>query len=173
MRENTVRRAQREDLPDILKIYAKARDYMKETGNPDQWGDDHPAREMLERDIDVGDLYVVENGGEIVGVFALVFGDDPTYESIEGAWVSQEPYGAIHRVAGLPGHGSFKTALAYAKERSDHLRIDTHPDNKIMQHLIRESGFSERGMIYLQLLQHEDPRIAYEWVESHDGSTPI
>ncbi len=38
-----IRKATMNDLPDILAIYAYARKYMKEHGNPDQWRDSYPS----------------------------------------------------------------------------------------------------------------------------------
>ena len=37
-----IRKATMNDLPDILAIYAYARKYMKEHGNPDQWRGRYP-----------------------------------------------------------------------------------------------------------------------------------
>ena len=42
-----IRKATMNDLPDILAIYAYAREYMKEHGNPDQWKDNYPPLELL------------------------------------------------------------------------------------------------------------------------------
>ena len=42
-----IRRAKIEDLGSILEIYAKAREYMRSTGNPTQWGNDKPKKELL------------------------------------------------------------------------------------------------------------------------------
>ena len=41
-----IRKATMNDLPDILAIYAYAREYMKEHGNPDQWKDNYPPLEL-------------------------------------------------------------------------------------------------------------------------------
>ena len=41
-----IRKAAMNDLPDILAIYAYAREYMKEHGNPDQWKDNYPPLEL-------------------------------------------------------------------------------------------------------------------------------
>ena len=60
-----IRLAKMQDLPAIEKVYAAARAYMAASGNPHQWGDGHPARSILENDIEKGDLYVCEIGGEI------------------------------------------------------------------------------------------------------------
>ena len=67
-----IREAKPDDLPDILEIYAGARAFMAKTGNPNQWKNTHPARELLERDIREGNLYVLSDGGKIHGVFAFL-----------------------------------------------------------------------------------------------------
>ena len=42
------RGARRADLDAILKIYARARQAMADSGNPTQWGDHFPPQELLE-----------------------------------------------------------------------------------------------------------------------------
>ena len=154
-----VRRAAPADLSRILEIYAQAREFMSNTGNPNQWGTVYPPLEMLEEDIRLGNLYVVEENG-IHGVFAYFTEPDPTYSYIEdGAWLSDSPYGTIHRVASDGSGGVFSAVLQYAMERNPHVRIDTHHDNKVMQHVLEKHGFRRCGIIYLE---DGDPRIAYE-----------
>ena len=75
----SVRLASERDLDRIMAIYERARKYMRENGNPDQWGYGYPSEELLRSDIDKGALHVVEftdplGSTEICGVFAL-FGD--------------------------------------------------------------------------------------------------
>ena len=156
-----IRKAQRADLQRILEIYAYAREFMAKTGNPTQWGSTHPPREMLEADIPAGNLYVVEDTA-IHGVFAYFTEPDPTYDYIEdGAWLDESPYGTIHRVAADGSGGVFSAVLKFAAERNPHVRIDTHADNKVMQHVLEKHGFTRTGIIYLE---DGDPRIAYERV---------
>lgn len=156
-----IRKANREDLERILEIYAYARKFMAKTGNPNQWGKTNPPRETLEEDIRQGNLYVAENDG-IHGVFAYFTGEDPTYGYIEdGAWLDQTPYGTIHRVASDGSGGVFSAVLAFVQEQNSHVRIDTHHDNIVMQHVLAKHGFQKCGIIYLE---NGDPRIAYEMV---------
>ena len=158
--EYTVRKATWEDLPVIERLYANARKFMAETGNPNQWGTTHPPKDQLVEDIRQGDLYVVSNDGRLCGVFAFFLGEDPTYgEIFEGAWYSDEPYGTIHRIASDGSHGIFPAALDWCKKQIAHIRIDTHHDNKVMQHVVEKHGFSRRGIIYIG---DGTPRIAYE-----------
>ena len=156
-----VRKAQWSDLDRILEIYAVARTFMKETGNPTQWGSHYPPREMLEADIPAGNLYVVEDSA-VHGVFAYFTEADPTYGYIEdGAWLDERPYGTIHRVAGDGSGGVFTAVLNFAESQNPHVRIDTHADNTVMQHVLAKHGFTRTGIIYLE---DGDPRIAFEKV---------
>ena len=154
-----IRNAKREDLEEILEIYAQARAFMRAHNNPQQWKGGHPHREVLEADIEKNQLYVVEEDG-LRGVFAFIPGEDPTYGYIEGQWASQAPYAAIHRVAS-DGRtkGVFGKIVEFCAKKCAHLRIDTHKDNYPMQGAIVKQGFTYRGIIYLE---NGDPRMAYE-----------
>lgn len=157
--------AESKDLPRILQIYERARRFMKETGNPSQWKDDFPPKSLLAADIEAGQLYTVRDakGGAIHGVFALIIGEEPTYARIEqGRWLSDTEYGTLHRVAGDGrAHGIFDTAVSFCGEKIRHLRVDTHENNLVMQHLITKNGFQRCGIIYVE---DGSPRIAYERV---------
>lgn len=158
MAMTVVRPAVMEDLDRILDIYAEARRFMAENGNPTQWHSGYPKRELLEQDIRLGRLFAVVRNDEICGAFVFFIGDDPTYRYIEGSWMADTPYGVIHRIAGQGG-GIFADALAFCEAQISHIRIDTHHDNKPMQHVVETAGFSRRGIIYVE---DGSPRIAYE-----------
>ena len=130
-----IRHAELQDLEAVQAVYAQARKFMAETGNPNQWGKTHPPRETLET--------------------------EPTYQRIDdGAWLSDASYGVIHMVASDGTvHGFLQQVVAYCEQQTKHLRIDTHHDNKVMQHVIGKNGFTRCGVIYLE---DGDPRIAYE-----------
>lgn len=154
-----VRNASMADLPRIEEIYAHARAFMAETGNPNQWGKTNPPTSQLVQDIGEGKLYVIESGG-IHGVFYFSLGEDPTYTVIEeGSWGSDAPYGTIHRIAGDGSGGIVGTAVEFAKRIISHIRIDTHHDNRVMQHVLEKQGFLRRGIIHIA---DGSARIAYE-----------
>ena len=158
--EYTVRTAEYADLPGIEEIYAYARQFMVETGNPNQWGNHHPPVETLKDDIEKQLLYVLENKTGIHGVFYFYIGEDPTYGYVEGgSWRSESPYGTIHRIAGDGSGGVLAAAVSFAKKVISHIRIDTHHDNTVMQHAVVKQGFHKVGVIYLE---NGDPRIAYD-----------
>lgn len=158
--EYLVRKASKEDLERIEEIYAYARDFMASTGNPNQWGSTNPPRHQLEQDILDESLFVITEGSNIHGVFYFFIGNDPTYEKIyDGTWRCDAPYGTIHRIAGDGSGGILRTAVEFGKQQIDHLRIDTHEDNKIMQNAVVKQGFQRRGIIYIS---DGSPRIAYD-----------
>lgn len=83
-----------------------------------------------------GDSFVFEQAGRIVGTFVLREGADPAYAKLySGRWLSQAvAYATIHRIAGTGEvRGLLSHAVAYARKRHQHLRIDTHRDNAVMQ----------------------------------------
>lgn len=156
----TIRKAAPTDLPSLLPIYAYAREQMKSNGNPDQWGDSRPSADRLKQDIADGNLYLIEENGQIYGSFAFIVGDDPTYRIIEGSWKNDHPYGTIHRLAaGVRGHHIFAQCLAYCEAIMTNIRIDTHEHNNVMRQLLHRYGFQECGIIYTD---NGTPRIAYQ-----------
>ena len=161
----TIRLAQQEDLNTILNIYAHAREQMRLSGNASQWGNDRPYPETIQEDIRKKQAYVILNRNTVCGVFVFIIGDDPTYRIIEdGAWLNNLPYGTIHRIAGNGrAKGILAAALSFCEEKMNNIRIDTHADNKIMQHLLEKYGFQKCGHIYVD---DGTQRIAYQKIQS-------
>lgn len=148
------------DLPTVLAIYERARQYMRDTGNPNQWRNTNPTVEQTKKDIENGCLYVVKDNDGIQGVFALIGGEDPTYTHIDGTWLNNKPYVTIHRIASAGHkHGVLQTCVEYAETVCDNVRIDTHADNRVMQHLLGKLEFVHCGTIYLE---NGEPRLAYQ-----------
>ena len=161
--DKKIRPAQLNDLDEILNIYSYAKKFMADTGNPTQWAGAYPQRELLEEDIANQGLFVVTEAEKICGVFYFVIGPDPTYAIIEkGSWHSDQTYGTIHRIAGNGTGGVFGAALDFCRSQMDYLRIDTHEDNKVMQHVVTKHGFKPCGIIYTD---DGTPRIAYDRLE--------
>lgn len=151
-------------LDEILSVYASARAYMREHGNMEQWVGGYPSRELLETDIDKGQLYLCTEEGEICGVFCYFEGEDSTYKEIfEGSWLNDRPYGVIHRIAvarHCRGVASFCFSHCFAL--CQNLKIDTHADNLPMQRALEKNGFARCGIIYLE---NGAPRLAFQKCE--------
>mgnify|MGYP001087792180 CR=1 FL=1 len=145
-----IRKSTFNDLNAILELYRKARVFMSENGNPSQWGSSYPSTELVEQDIAEGSSYVCESDGRIAAVFYYKFGKDATYQTIRsGSWLNDLPYGVVHRIT---SDGTVKGAATYclnwAFQQCRNLKIDTHRENLIMQHLLKKNGFSQCGIIY-------------------------
>ena len=157
-----IRPATTSDLPAILPVLDAARRIMRESGNPNQWADGYPSEAAIRKDIDRDGGFVIEDQGRIVAYFAFLPSPEPTYGRIEGGrWVDDTlPYHVIHRIASLSdAHGVFSDIISWSLVREHNLRIDTHRDNRIMQHCIRKAGFRYCGIIYLA---NGDERLAYQ-----------
>ncbi len=145
-----IRKAKIEDLSEILAIYERARRFMAENGNPNQWKNVHPPKDSLVENISEEKLYVLINEDIIDGVFFFDNGPDPTYEYIEGNWLNDLPYGVIHRIASSGRtKGVLKECVEYCLTLCDNIKIDTHADNKIMQHSLEKLGFIHCGTIFV------------------------
>ena len=107
---------------------------------------------VVEADLARGGGYVVEDDGAVVAYFAFLPSPEPTYAAIEGgAWLDDTAsYHVVHRIGSYPHvHGIFDAILDWCFEQEPNIRIDTHRDNRIMQHLIARYGFSYCGIIHL------------------------
>ena len=160
-----IRKSAEHDLERIMEIYAVARRFMVEHGNPNQWSSNNwPPQELISQDITRGNSYVCIDDGRVVGTFFFAFGKEiePAYAVItDGKWLDDSPYGVVHRIASdgtVRGVGSF--CINWAFEKCGHLRIDTHGDNKVMQGLVKKLGFIHCGTIHVE--QDDEPRLAYE-----------
>ena len=168
MKPFKIRNATECDIGRIMEIYAAARAFMEQHGNPFQWGPTGwPPESLVQSDIAQGKSYVCEREGRVVGVFFYDYGKDiePTYARIEdGAWLDDGPYGVVHRIASdgsAKGVGS--TCLNWALDQCRHLRIDTHGDNVVMRRLLEKLGFTHCGTIFVE--EDDYPRLAFEKVE--------
>lgn len=159
-----IRRANKEDIKFIMRIYEAAKKKMRADGNLHQWSDKYPDEETLLNDIARGELYIAHDGNEIYGVFMLSFSGEDTYKEIQGAWINDEPYAVIHRIASFgKGKNLLEEAINFAFEKTNNIRIDTHEDNNIMRTLLKKLGFIYTGIIHLK---NGDERRAYQLIKS-------
>ena len=158
----TIRATQPTDMAEIMKVMDAAKTIMRQSGNMHQWGDGYPSESAINADIERNGSFVVEDDGRIVGYFAFLPSPEPTYDIIyDGEWLDdQQPYHVVHRIASYPdAHGIFTSIMDYCFYHDTNIRIDTHRDNTIMQHVILKYGFTYCGIIYLL---SGDARLAYQ-----------
>jgi len=157
-----IRPAVHDDLLAVMHVYDAARSFMVEQGNPTQWGDGYPSYLLLADDVAAGRLYVGEVSGRICCAFVFFVGIEPDYLTIrEGAWLDDEPYGVIHRIAS-DGALSGVTArcVDFCRTMCANIRIDTHADNLPMQRALARLGFVRCGIVDCRIT--DSPRIAFQ-----------
>lgn len=159
-----IRNAQPSDLPRLYEIARNARAFMARTGNPDQWQEGYPDV-YLREDIHLEQLYVLtDEGGTVHAFFAFVLGEEPSYGTIDGAWLNDRPYGTIHRIASDGAiNGVLEQCLAFCRGICADIRADTHEDNKIMRHLLEKHGFVQCGYVNLDQREGDTLRVAYQY----------
>ena len=75
-----IRKASVQDFGQIMQVYDKARKFMRENGNAEQWGEDYPSAELIEHDIDK--MYLCMSEGRIACVFYYAAEEDEDYKEI-------------------------------------------------------------------------------------------
>lgn len=168
------------DLDTIIAILKDGSNQLAESG-VDQWQGDYPSRDQITYDINNGFAYLAQSDdNETVGAIAIVTAPDTSYDTMQGTWLNNSnDYIVIHRVAvhsQHAGHG-YATRLFEAvigNVISDHpeiksIRIDTHADNKPMQHLIAKMGFTKVGEIF-GVYHPTDQSFVYEMLPHEDNA---
>ena len=158
----TIREAKPADIADIMLVMEAAKGIMRASGNTHQWADGYPSEDAITTDMEKKGGFVIEDANKVVGYFAFLASPEPTYAQIyEGQWVDDvQSYHVVHRIASYPDvHGIFSTIMGFCFSRDTNIRIDTHRDNKIMQHNLLKHNFTYCGIIYLL---SGDERLAYQ-----------
>jgi hypothetical protein len=170
-RIRTITLSTKADIPALLSLADDARRTMRESGNLHQWSDGYPSADIFLQDIQRGVSYIVRDDGIATGTFAFIPSPEPTYQKIyQGTWINDtHPYHVIHRIAASrSSHGIFASMLQFCLSHTNNIRIDTHRDNTIMQHLLIKNNFQYCGIIYLS---NGDERLAYQRIDTVNKDT--
>ncbi|MEN2366845.1 GNAT family N-acetyltransferase [Levilactobacillus brevis] len=151
-------KAKIEELDLVCDIIEDGKQQLADAGI-DQWQDNYPNRDVIKDDIANGRAVIYNSDDhETLGVAAIVQAPDHSYDTLQGEWLKQtDKYVTVHRVAIFSHHQGqgyasklFQDLFSYIGEHhpeSESIRIDTHKDNKKMQHLIEKFGFQKVGEI--------------------------
>src|SRR5690606_3835408 len=129
------RQAVEKDKPEIWKILQQSIDRRRKDGS-DQWQDGYPNISTVENDVEKQQNFVLTQDGKVIATAAIIFNDEPTYNDIDGAWLTNEDFYVIHRVGvsdEVAGRG-FATKLFqiiedFAKENEVYsIKVDTNFD---------------------------------------------
>ena len=149
-----LRTAAPEDLGKIMELIDQAKAFLKRNG-VDQWQNGYPDQTCIEEDIRKGRGYLCIQDQDVVGYVCIDFEGEPAYDTLDGKWLSIQPYVVVHRLAldaSVRGRGLasqvFEAAECLARLRGVHsFKVDTDNDNQIMKHLLEKNGFQFCGTI--------------------------
>lgn len=162
----SLRPAEAEDITTILEFVGGAQRRLAESGI-DQWQNGYPNRERIENDVLAGVGRVLCIDGRAIAYGAVVYTGESAYNNLQGgSWLTEGThYATIHRLCVADeevGKGVGKAFMALVEKEVAlrgvaSIRVDTHPDNRIMQSLISSLGYTYCGTV-----TYESPRLAYE-----------
>ncbi len=158
-----------QDISRIMQLIEYAQQFFFDA-KINQWQNNYPNVEIIQKDMDNGESYVVcDETNHIVATAMISFSGEETYNEIKGKWVtsSNAKYAVVHRIAvdptckgkGIAGFILNKVMKMLPQENALSIRIDTHRDNIAMQQVIKRMNFKYCGIIYVDDKQE---RLAYE-----------
>ncbi len=151
------RKANQHDTPEIWKILQQAIERRKKDGS-NQWQGGYPNLSTVENDVAKGQNYVLAQNGKIILTAAVIFNFEPTYDKIDGAWLTTGDFLVVHRVGvsdEVAGKGIaklfFQILEDFAKENKIYsIKIDTNFDNLPMLKILEKLGYTYCGEIQVR-----------------------
>ncbi|MEM9897619.1 MAG: GNAT family N-acetyltransferase [Bacteroidota bacterium] len=161
------RKAQSKDADRIWEILQEAIQKRKEEGS-EQWQDGYPNPKVIASDLNKEQGFVIEVERQVAAYVSIAVNDEPSYDNIQGSWITQEDFIVFHRAAigkNFIGKGLatilFESIEKYAVENSIYsIKADTNFDNGPMLHLFKKLGYVYCGEVYFR----SSSRKAYEKV---------
>src|SRR6478736_5911831 len=155
-----LRKAEVSDASVIWNILQEAIEQRKLEGSR-QWQDGYPNEQTVHDDITKGYAYVLVDEDVIVAYVAIIFDGESAYDSIEGKWLTNGDYAAIHRVAtsnAAKGKGVATQLLQllepFCLERKVHsIKLDTNFDNPAMLKILNKLDYTYCGEIFSRALR--------------------
>lgn len=155
--EYSFRQATMADSPAIWEILEAAIQRRKADGSA-QWQDGYPNPEIVKKDLEQGQGYVLTAGGRLVAYAALLMNDEPAYAHLDGNWLSNGDFLVIHRVAVAQDFlhkGLGRRMLAHIETFAVHNKIysikaDTNFDNPGMISLFEKQGYVYCGEVFFR-----------------------
>lgn len=150
------RKAQLEDLPNLLNLYLGSIELMGLKGI-DQWDDVYPNELVLTQDVVNQELFVLEEEDGLAAAIVLNEEQEPQYRYVDWKYHTGK-VGVIHRLcvnAGYQGRGCGKKIARFAEEYFrghdfNAIRLDAFPKNLPAIHLYQSLGYEHCGRILLR-----------------------
>lgn len=150
-----LRKADLTALPIIWEIIQQAIEQRKQDGS-EQWRQGYPNEQTIEEDIVNGWGYVLVENARVIAYAAIIIGDEPAYEEIQGQWLTDGDYVVIHRVAtsnAVKGRGVATQLFRMIEELAlaHHvfsIKVDTNFDNVPMLKILERLGYTYCGEVF-------------------------
>jgi ribosomal protein S18 acetylase RimI-like enzyme len=150
-----IRLAIDEDLGALMALLRRVVPLMRAAGNL-QWDENYPNETVLQRDIDLKQLWIAEIGPDIAGFAAVTMDQEPDYAQV--GWDINEAAIVVHRLAVDPSFRGAGVASSLMRQ-AEHIaveravfavRVDTNTQNEATQRLFPKLGYQLAGEISLQ-----------------------
>jgi len=157
---------------DLEKMYAITKSCGKQMieNGIFQWNELYPSKEVLQKDIELQQIWKLTNSNSVVGIIVLTEIEDKEYKNVE--WLTENIKNLyIHRLAVAPkfqGKGCAQALMNfaedYAKENNyKSVRLDTFSQNKRNQHFYEQRNYTRLESIYFPS-QSAFPFYCYELI---------
>jgi GNAT superfamily N-acetyltransferase len=149
-----VRQGSIEDVAPVMALVRRVVPRMRESGNL-QWDVHYPNAAVFEHDVEMAQLWVAEEEGQIAGFAAITTDQEPEYAEV--GWDTSELAVVVHRLAVDPAFQGKGIAMALMLQAEvvarlreiKVLRVDTNTQNEATQRLFPKLGYSLAGEIGL------------------------
>lgn len=140
-----------------------------------QWNENYPSKEILQKDIELQQIWKLEEKGTIIGVIVLTEIEDKEYQDVK--WLTRNNNNLyIHRLAIKPEYqrkGYAQELMNFAENYAlqnnyNSIRLDTFSKNKRNQKFYKKRNYKKLGNIYF-CNQSEFPFYCYEKVLNIKG----
>ncbi len=151
------RKATPEDIPAIWEILQQSIERRKNDGST-QWQDGYPNFSTVQTDVEKEQNYILTQNGKIAVTAAVIFNFEPTYDVIDGAWLTNGDFMVVHRVGvseEFAGKGLAKYLFQILedfalKNQTYSIKIDTNFDNVPMLKILEKLGYTYCGEIQVR-----------------------
>lgn len=151
-----IRKAKTNELDQIMEVYHSCVKGMIALGI-DQWDESYPNRQVIEKDLEIGDYYVGIINDEIVSGIKIDTKQDPTYLTID--WQDKtNNFIVVHRLCAKTSvwsKGVGKQMMEFAENlalenKYISMRLDTYINNPKAIAFYKRIGYKQLGHINLK-----------------------
>ena len=149
-----IKKASKQDLDQLLTVVKSCGKNLIDQGIF-QWNEEYPKREDLLEDIELQELWKLEDKNSIIGLIVLTENEDDEYQDVK--WLTKNHKNLyIHRLAVHPnfqGKGYAQKLMDFAEKYAmengyKSIRLDTFSQNKRNQNFYEQRNYVKLESIY-------------------------